>query len=496
MNPIPVPGASAPSSYSFPYDPNEFAARSGEIELVSHKVRALQGKGVHRATRPLVEFYGAMGQGKSWLLAHLRDEFRHKPPEDSPSPPPPPHRPSLSTLVDLQKYHSREQASELLQSLADQLCEQSGAKLILSLDEGDEAAAEALGRHLHDLGSTWVPVLLFDTADQADEEFLDWIESHLIYHAIRDDTVIFVFTGRTRLRWKKFEVRRRVEPKELYPFDSPQTGKQIEQLRGEEPPDEVSAALWSYSFGHPLTTRVIYDTLCRLNPDTPLDAIETRETAIAQAVYDLIENRFLSAVAQSESESESQSRELIWNICVLRKFNVAHLREFVDDKDGTRSEASYLKDIRDLVASTLVRWSSEAGGYVLDPVVRQIVARNLQMREPEQYLKQHRKAVVMYERWIQEHPRNAGDFLIEWMYHQAEIWRAQGISDDKIASQLTQEFQERLDQLRKEPRVQWDLPDVARALDERLLKKGEDTGLKTAVGVLQQTARPFVAKYI
>jgi hypothetical protein len=261
-------------------------------------------------------------------------------------------------------------------------------------------------------------------------------------------------------------------------------------LEGKQPSDEVAAALWSYSSGHPLTTRVIYDTLFRLNPEAPLDTIAARETDIAQAVYRLIENHFLTVVAQPEL------RRLIWDTCALRRFNVAHLREFSVDEAADRSDGFYLNLIRDLVASTLVHWSSQAGGYVLDPVVRRVVARNLRMREPERYLEQHRKAVAMYQGWVQKHPRSAGDFLIEWMYHQAEVWQTQGImSDDEIASQLTQEFQKQLDRLKEDPQMQWDLPDIARSLEERLLER-EDVGPRIALGVLQEAARPFVAQYV
>ncbi len=491
MNTPIAPDSSTSDGYALPYDPDKFAARSGEIELISQKVSIRQTAGDHPITRPLVEFYSVLGQGKSWLLAHLHNKFRHDPRAASSVSS---YRPSLSTLIDLRDFPVREKAPALLRSLTDQLHKQldeaaAGKLPVISPDKSVEATAEALGKYLRELGQTWVPVLLFDTADRADDEFLDWIEENLIYHAIRDDTVVFVFAGRTRLRWTKFEVRRRVEPRELPPFDRPQTGEQIERLtEGEKPSDEVTAALWSYSFGHPLTTRVIYDALRRLHPDAPLDNIKARETDIAQAVHGLIAKHFLSPVARPEL------RELMWDICVLRKFNVAHLREFTEDAD--RSDAFYLEIIRTLVASTLVRWSSKAGGYMLDPVVRRIMARNLQMREPAHYLEQHKKAAAMYEGWIDEHPRNAGDFLIERLYHQSEVWRMQGMPDDEIASRRIKEFQAWLNRLREEPRVQWDLPDVARTLDERLLKRGkEDVDLRIALGGLQEAARPFIAQY-
>jgi len=473
MNPIP-----AASSYSLSYDPNKFAARTGEVDLISHKVSTRQGKGDSRITRPLVEFYGATGQGKSWLLAHLHAKFHHDPQSPSPGP--------FSLLIDLSAFPNLKYSSAFLQALLDQLDEQLGAETIPTLDEKTDATAEMLGKYLRDLGSTWIPVLLFDTADQADDEFLDWIEEHLIYQAIRSETVIFVFASRTRLRWKKFEVRRRVESRELGPFDQSQTGKQIKQLGDVEPPQEAVAALWDYSFGHPLTTRVIYDALCRLNPDAPLDHVEAQEENLAQSVYDLIEKHFLASVEQPEL------RKLIWDICVLRKFNVAHLREFAGEAE--QSEAHYLNLIRDMVASTLVHWSSEDGGYVFDPVVRQILARNLQMRKPNQYLNQHETAAKMYEKWIQEHPRNAGDFMIELAFHRIEIWRAQQVSDNEIASQSAKEFQGQLEQLEQNDEAQWELPDVARALDEKLLKRGDDD-LEIALDVLQNTARSFVVQY-
>ncbi len=44
--------------------------------------------------------------------------------------------------------------------------------------------------------------------------------------------------------------------------------------------------------------------------------------------------------------------------------------------------------------------------------------------------------------------------------------------------------------------AEWDLPDVARTLDERLLKRGkEDVDLRIALGGLQEAARPFIAQY-
>lgn len=471
MNPIP-----ATSPYSFSYASDKFVARSEEVDLISRKVSTRQGKGDSRITRPLVEFYSATGQGKSWLLARLRAKFHH----DSQSPSPGP----FSLLIDLSKFPDLEHSSAFLQALTDRLGEQLGTERIPPLGEKTEDIAEALGKYLRDLGSTWVPVLLFDAADQADDEFLDWLEEHLIYPAIRGDVVIFVFASRTRLRWKKFEVRRRVESKELFPFDQSQTGEQISQLRGEEPTEKVTTALWGYSFGHPLTTRVIYDTLYDLNHTAPLDNVETQEEELAQAVYDLIEKHFLAPVKQPEL------RKLIWDICVLRKFNVAHLREFADIE-----EQNALSRINELVASTLVRWSSEDGGYVFNPVVRQILARNLQMQKPEKYQEQHESAAKMYEQWIQNYPRNAGDFLIELTFHQTEIWRAQKMPDDEIAPLSVREFREQLDQLEQDPQAQWDLPDVARALDERLLKQ-ESPGLQIALGELRQTASRFVDRYV
>lgn len=473
MNPTP-----ATSSYSLSYDPDKFAARTGEIDLISQKVSTRQEKGKGRITRPLVEFYGATGQGKSWLLAHLHAKFHHDPQLPSAGP--------FSVLIDLSAFPNLEYSSAFLQTLTDQLGKQLGAEMIPPLGEKAETAAEILGKFLRDLSDAWIPVLLFDAADQADEKFLDWIEEHLIYPAIRDETVTFVFASRTRLRWKKFEVRRRVGSKELEPFDQSQTSKQIKQLGNVEPPQEAVAALWNYSFGHPLTTRVIYDALCRLNPNAPLDHLEAQEESLAQSVYDLIKNHFFAAVEQPKLEN------LIWSICILRKFNVAHLREFAGETE--QSEAHYLDLIRDMVASTLVRWSSEDGGYVFDPVVRQILARNLQMREPNQYLNQHKTAAEMYERWIQEHPRNAGDFMIELAFHRMEIWRAQQVPDDEIVSLSAQEFQGQLEQLEQNAEAQWELPDVARSLDERLLKRG-DNDLRVALDVLQNTASSFVEQY-
>jgi len=464
------------------YLPAQFANRASEKELTQRKIREAQTGPI---LRPLLEFYGVIGIGKTWLLEHLREVYRYGS-EASRSL----ARPTLTAMVDLGSYSTLAQYYFLLQRLVNQLLEQLGKEAAsyasdgqyfqreraLSLRQRTEAAG-IFAELINKLAERSTPILIFDTTEQADEKLLDWLEEEIIYPTIRTDRVVYIFSGRRPLRWKKFEVRRRVEPHEVCPFGR---GMMIEQFRPLAA-EAIAAPIYDYSFGHPLASREIFKTLQELSRQQGLTLdtgrVKDWEEDIRLTVDNrVIEYRFLRDVPE-------RLKPLLRTICVLRQFNANPLRrfasEFLQTDEAGEAYADkpgifYLDVIRDMVDTTLVYWSKAYGGYVLDPVVRKIMAKNLLMRDKAAYIARHSLAQSIYDGWIEQYPRNSGGFLIERTYHLACLLQAKGIDKASIDQQIVDEFQGILsNKLRLNPDIAWDLPDIAAALAEELKEDDE-----------------------
>jgi hypothetical protein len=159
------------------------------------------------------------------------------------------------------------------------------------------------------------------------------------------------------------------------------------------------------------------------------------------------------------------------------------LRHFADRfSEGEYREKRgdfYLDAIRDMQNTTLVQWSPAAHGYTLDRVVRRIMSQNLAVRRPEEFHRRHGAAVRLNNAWIDQYPRNAVSYLIERTFHR--YWELCAARDSSECEQtLVDEFAELLEQIKNKPDVQWDLPDMAVALQEELAQDDEFPELLSA----------------
>jgi hypothetical protein len=460
--------------------PEQFADREGERLLIQRRVEAAQTGEVEY---PLVEFYGVVGQGKSWLLSYLTHRYWF-----SNNRGPSLEKPIFSAKIDFGVLRTLSHSYPLLQSLTAQIREQLAKAepdltLPHSLKEGApqpenvDGVAKELAEFVTGLTHRYVPVLVFDATEKADEELLDWLEEQVVYPVIRTNRAIFVFSGRLWHRWKIFEVRRRVEPVELFPLD-----RKREQVEGTadlltrldvERAEPVARALYDYAFGHPLASKVIFKELQGRAPEgVDEHTLEQNRDIIAEIVEDrVIKERFFDELGKHD-----YLESLLWGVCILRKFNPTPLRHFtvsfIDAEYVQKPGGYYLDAIRDMQETTLVQWSSAAGGYTLDPVVRKIMAKNLSMRDPAEFQRRHCEAVKLYDKWIEQFPRNAVGFLIERTFHQN--WALQdGKAQREIGDTLVSEFDQILKNVEEHPDVQWDLPDIAVALNEELAKDEE-----------------------
>ena len=122
-----------------------------------------------------------------------------------------------------------------------------------------ESTLEDYAVHFVEQVTAWLaqatPVILLDTMDsvvQDDETAFFWLEEHLIEPLALTDRVLFVIAGRGELRrWRRFQVRRRVDVFPLPPFDVETAGMEIRADPG------ASRALYHHAFGHPLATEYL-----------------------------------------------------------------------------------------------------------------------------------------------------------------------------------------------------------------------------------------------
>jgi hypothetical protein len=319
-------------------------------------------------------------------------------------------------------------------------------------------------------------VLAFDATDRAQEALLDWLEEQIVQPLIGTDQAILIVSGRFWYRWKIFEVRRRLFRSELPPLDRGKertTGtKEMLEHAGIADAGSLAPLLYEYAFGHALATKVIVNELQERYLHLTVGLIKEQQSEIAKLVREqVIDVRFLGELGEHE-----YLRELLWAVCILRKFNPTPLRDFastfVPDRYKQESGSFYLNAIRDMQDTTLVQWDSAAQGYTLAPVVRRIMAKNLAMRKPAEYRRRHQRAVQLYDQWIERLPRTAVGLLLERTFHR--YW---DLSFDpgrpEVKETLIAEFNEKLDLVWKHPDVQWDLPDMAVALEQELERDGE-----------------------
>ncbi len=430
-------------------DPKQFAARQTELELIDNKLRLAQKASSNQ--RLLVEFFGLAGIGKSSLLRYLAEKYTT---DFAP--------PTISLLINFAEFNRTEQWNDLLQNLTEQIQNQMPDKSA----KQDIKASDVVDLVI-DIAQSCVPLFLFDTSEQS-SELIELLEDQLVYPLLRSDQVVFVFAGRRWLRWKRFEVRRRVETFELEPFDqSHGTPEQLEKLGLDS---ALAAALYPYSFGHPTTTRAIVDAFQTQDIAIDPNSLAQHQTIIADVVYNqVIQGRFWAELGKKNDDL----KRLLELACIPRRFDVTPLKafgsRFYPKQDyGDKPGGYYLDAIRDMQDTTLVQWNSERGGYILLPVLRWIMAKNLSMRDPEQFQDWHKQAAKQYEEWIDRYPRNAVGFLIEWIFHRAWILRAEGQPDEQVGGAVSNEASNRWADIRLKPEVQWDLTEMTETLKEKV----------------------------
>jgi hypothetical protein len=292
-----------------PYRP--FVNRQAELQFIADKLRpAHQGD-----LMPMVVtcFWGAFGIGKSWLLGELERRYRRSGPQVHGSYPTIAARLDLHPLVSPVLWQDGKlNLSHVVQELWKQLAPQVSIGVP---DLGQVGAADWAEAFIKQV-TTWLayatPVLMLDTLDAVvrnDEAAFFWLEEHLVEQLALTDRVLFIFASRGELRrWRRFQVRRRVDSYPLAAFDAETAGREVKANPA------VSRALYHHAFGHPLATEYLGSILEKQGINLEMadegKATAAMEPSLVQAVLNEVTTQILEKVSDPLAQLARQASVL------------------------------------------------------------------------------------------------------------------------------------------------------------------------------------------
>lgn len=397
-----------------------FVDREDELKLIEEKIRPSREKG-DPLSLAVVCFWGPFGVGKSWLLGELWRRYQNNGPQSSgrfrtvvakldldPPGKPAPFRDAQGKL----------ERTQLVCELWKQLASQRGEQVPALGGVSPEQTARQFIEHV----TTWLahasPVLILDALDSivhSDEASFFWLEEHLVEPLALTDRVLFVFASRGELRrWKRFQVRRRVDLVPVKAFDKPELAGQ--EVKAES---EMSQALFQHAFGHPLATERLATLLEEKGVNlkgavAPLSVLEP--SLVREALREIAEN-ILSKVPADLKPFAKVTSILRWvNVDPLR-----HLAQSLNLAEGNRGEAFYQNLIGQFQACDLLYWNINTASYETDRAVRRLLAHSFELENGEQFRKAHLAALEYHRNHLNDYPRYLARYLPEVAFHSSML---------------------------------------------------------------------------
>ncbi len=283
-----------------------------------------------------------------------------------------------------------------------------------------EEQADALVRQVTAWLEYFTPVLLFDTVDDLvrdDEESFFWLEEHLIERLALTDRVLLVFAGRGDLRrWRRFQVRRRVDLFPLIWFKPTEAGEAV----GAGP--QVGNVLFRHAFGHPLATRYLAELLLARGIDLKTASEEEIDRLLTPSLLHVMLRKTTDHIL---AKAPDAIQFFAKTAAVLRWVNVEPLR-FLAEQIGKealgwdpagRRDAYYLELIGQLQSSYLVYLDEGKGVYVFPWGIRRLLTYELQLSKPQLFQKAHLAAYNFHCGHIRMFPAYLAYYVPEAAYH-------------------------------------------------------------------------------
>lgn len=378
-----------------------FVDRDKEVDLVADQIVQLTGDG--DAQFRLLNFFGAPGIGKTALLNEIGRNYAQNEQLFT----------LTLTLSDLKPGTGLPEAKiYVLQLLVEALAALVPApfqRLFARLEQlsaDDSAAAdgflETMTTSLQGLNK---PLLLIvDSWEGTPDALITWVERLLLLPMVRANRIIGVFGSQVPLRWRQFEVRRKVRAHALDALSAEHTQAQLDD-------QALGRAAYTLTFGHPFANEIVFE-LARQHA-APVRWLGEHQREVAQEIVTRLQKRVLAGM--------SDELKLIFSVIALfREFDVNTLRLVLPQFHAefkNRSQSALLISIKQLLDTRLVSWSDEKRAYQLDPTVRKIFARALELNDPQRYARIRDAAIGYYKQLISDVPGSRNTYLVEYYYH-------------------------------------------------------------------------------
>jgi hypothetical protein len=368
-------------------------------------------------------FWGAFGMGKSWLLLELERRYKQAGPKGAGS------HPTIVARLDLnreilpalwrdEKLNREQLIRELWKQLASQLETDVSDLGRASADEW----AEAFVNEVTGWSGSATPLIMLDTVDDLvtlDEQTFFWLEQHLVERLAMTDRVLFVFTSRGELRrWRRFQVRRRVDSYRLRGFDAETAGEEV----GAHP--DVSQVLFRHAFGHPLVTEYLGTELENqgVSLQEARKAERLIEPSLVQDVLKEVIDKILETVKEPLAKLAKPASVLRWVSVEPFRF----LAESLGLVERGRGDGYYSNElIPELQSHHLLYWNSDKNSYEPDPVLRRLMAYFLELDEPTRFYEAHLAALDFHRDHLSGYPQYLARYVPELAYHRAILDRCE-----------------------------------------------------------------------
>lgn len=438
---------------------------------------------------PYYEVNGYAGLGKSTLLRRIADDlevggiglsafvrwpYYRFPPKDALDP--------VSRVDDFQKEISRAVGGRV-ESLRDLAAESAieSEKAGLPFKPVEEIFWEIVQKKTNRLVDSFgnKTLLLVDTTSTLHEEIRGVLERILLRARELHYPLYAIVASRYSMPWGKFKLKRLFHRERLPAFQVHDIAGFIRfyaVLNADEylEPQTVSRAaheLEEITQGHPGAIKVVLDAMTEEKEAAPFTNREMVEY-IRRHKADLAHLVVSEVVEKILQDLEELAREALKDkLCIFRRINHSVLQ----DLGYTNEESAFL--IRDLEKVELAKRSGREVLWVLDPIVRRILALDLKLNKRTDFDQLNNRAGEIFEGKIRiDSPMPlAGteqvEYMIEALYHHLVGWQTEQKDQEETKNQLKEKLDEYLEILR--PSLIQTMEDVTAGLRMAILDDQE-----------------------
>ncbi len=240
-------------------------------------------------------------------------------------------------------------------------------------------------------------VLMIDDSHRLNELERKLLEG-VMERVARLNKLLVILAGRSDLRWRSFELRRRTHRIALKHFDKEETDKLIIAPKD----DRLSNKIYQLTRGYPLASvqaiEWMGDNLSGAAPEFYQQLTE-RETDLVLSLTDTILTQFI-LIDIPDQDNRRFLENLLKITSPLRRFDndiLFDLLRYLHPQEDNVDTIETLRYIREMSASThLVTWNSQKMGYSTDNAVRRLLALSMKYKEKDTYMAIHRHMASFY----------------------------------------------------------------------------------------------------